>query len=223
MNLILDGIHEPEISHRLLNVLTPGSVFIDAGANLGYYTLLASKAVGDEGLVLAFEPSPSNLSNLGRNLSLNQARNVLVFSEALSDHAGVAKLSLPWYFNTGVCSLGKGPSADGTFASGFTLTGLRSLDQVLECLKLDRPVKLIKIDVEGHEPNVVRGMERLLRSSTEIEIVCELSPESYSVVDFLNYMRALRFNAECWIDGAWRPIPMTSPPQTLCNAWFTKA
>jgi FkbM family methyltransferase len=223
MNLILDGVHEPEITDRLRRVLNKGSVFIDVGANLGYYTLLASRIVGDDGLVMAFEPSPWNLSLLGKNLALNRSENVVVFSDALSDRGGIAKLSLPWYFNAGVCSLGKGPSANGAFDDGFTLTGLRTLDQVLDCLHFERPVKLIKIDVEGHEPNVVRGMERLIHASKSLEIVCELSPQSYSVPEFCNYMHSLGFSGEYWMNGAWCPISISAPPQRFCDAWFTKA
>ncbi len=222
-NLILKEVFEPEITERIKQTLRPGDVFVDVGANIGYYTLQASQAVGFGGLVLAFEPSPSNLGVLGRHVALNACENVLIFSEALSDHDGVARLSLPLYFNPGVCSLGVGPSADGTFHEGFTVTSTRRFDKVWQSLQLNRSVKLIKIDAEGHELHVIRGMEQLLQSTTDLQIVCELSPESYSLGEFIRHMQKLGFSAECLRDGFWIPATADSPPVTLCYCWFRRA
>ena len=222
MNLLLEGVHEPEITSRMLELLNPGDVFIDVGANIGYYTLLASHAVGDGGLVLSFEPSPENVGLLGHNLALNQAQNVVMFSEALSDHQGMAKLSLPWYFNSGVCSLGRGPSADGTFDGGFTLTALRTLDEVLDAVNFKRSVTLVKIDAEGHEMHVLRGMKNLLSTTGNLQIACELSPESYSANELLEYMQGFGFEAEYLRNGAWEADSSSVSSGCLCNAWFVK-
>jgi len=220
--LILGESHEPELTERIRGALRPGDVFVDVGANIGYYTLLASRMVGEGGLVMAFEPSHPNLACLARNVTLSECRNVLVLSEALSDHVGVHKLSLPWAINSGVASLGNGPSANGPdcFAAGYTLTIARPLDDILPGLPLCRPVRVIKVDAEGHEPEVIRGMEKLLRHHGQRYLACELSPENYDVAALCEYLRSLGYQGEYYSGNRWRPIASNAPPRGLCNAWF---
>jgi len=174
MKLILREQHEPELTHRIKESLRRGDGFIDVGANIGYYTLLASKLVGEDGLVLAFEPSPPNLARLADNLMLNRCNNVLLFSEALSDAGTDARLSLPWHINSGVASLGNGPSSNGEacFASGYTLTATTRLDDVLASLSISRPMRVVKIDAEGHEARILLSTqgEDWLRTDAMLEI-----------------------------------------------------
>jgi FkbM family methyltransferase len=223
--LILQKEHEPEVSSRIVDTLKPGDVFVDVGANIGYFTLLASQLVGDDGLVMAFEPSHNNLAFLAENLHLNRASNVLLFSAALSDSGGISKLTLPWAFNFGVASLGMGPSANHTdpFAGGFTRTPRWSLDGVLESIGGTRAIRMAKIDAEGHEPQVLRGMEACLKASPDIQIAIELSPESYSVAELCGYMEQLGFAGEFFGEGRWQKITAERMPASLCNAWFSRS
>jgi FkbM family methyltransferase len=219
--LILREMHEPELTERIQGTLRAGDAFIDVGANIGYYTLLASRLVGEQGLVFAFEPSPANLARLAENVTLNGCRNVLLFSEALSDLESIGKLSLPWAINSGVASLGNGPSAEeGCYANGFSLTATRRLDAILGPLQPKQPIRVVKIDAEGHEPQVLRGMETLLRSSPGMRVACEISPKSYSVDDLCGYLVALGFQGEFFEEARWRPIRSDRLPDRLCNAWF---
>jgi FkbM family methyltransferase len=223
MTLLLGEMYEPALTQRVAANLGRGGVFVDVGANMGYYTLLASRLVGNDGLVLAFEPSHANLAQLGKNLMLNGCQNVLVFSEALSDCARVAKLSLPWVFNSGVCSLGNGPSSGLSESGRFTLTPTRRFDDVVASIGLDRPVSVVKIDAEGHEPQVVRGMEKLLRSTPNVQLVCELASMSYPVADFISNLRSLGFRGEYYRNGKWQVVdPTTIPDRSLYNAWFSR-
>jgi len=222
--LILGDVHEPELTARIGRALKKGGTFVDVGANQGYFTMLASRIVGADGFVMAFEPSLANLARCADNLSLSRCNNVLLFSVALSDTDGVSQLSLPWVFNSGTASLGRGSSTnlDNPFADGFTITATRRFDGVFEALALNRKVDLVKIDAEGHEPEVLRGMERTLSFSDTAQIALEVSPSSYSVADLERFLRELGFRGEFFADGEWKAWTPTAFPRELSNAWFSR-
>jgi FkbM family methyltransferase len=221
MRLILREEHEPELTERIKARLQPGDTFIDVGANIGYYTLLASHLVGGGGLVLAFEPSQPNLARLADNLTLNKCQNVLLYSVALSDADTVAKLSLPWHINYGVASLGNGPSSRGPdcFSQGYTLTATKPLDDLVSPTRFAGRLT-VKIDAEGHEPQVLKGMEKLLRESTDVCLACEVAPQCYPASDIYHFMSSLGFRGEFYDSGDWRSITPSRLPGKLCNAWF---
>jgi FkbM family methyltransferase len=134
--------------------LKPGDVFIDIGANSGLYTLLASEAVGNEGMVYAFEPSPIPFTRLKENVSLYGHNNIECIESALSDHEGEMKLNIS----------GDGYSAWDTFASE-TRTGqtdtrkvqVTTLDKFVLDKNLIDKITMMKIDVEGWETYVLSG------------------------------------------------------------------
>jgi FkbM family methyltransferase len=223
MRLILGETHEPELTERIAKRLRPGDTFIDVGANIGYYTLLASQRVGKDGLVFAFEPSPPNLAHLAGNLTLNKCNNVVLYSVALSDTDVVAKLSLPWHINSGVASLGNGPSCHGEacFLPGHTLTATRRLDGLLTPDQL-RGRLTVKIDAEGHEPQALRGMENLLAGASDVCVACEVSPASYPVGELCERLASLGFQGEYFSGGRWTRITPQHFPSDMCNAWFWK-
>jgi FkbM family methyltransferase len=221
MSLILDGYWEQELTTRILENLAPGGVFIDVGANMGYYTTMAAKAVGPEGLVIAFEPSPTNLQFLLRNLALNHARNVVVFSVALSDRAGIAKLWSAPFYNSGVCSM-RGPDFAESSSDYVRIASLRLDD--LQTLHQHMPrISVIKLDTEGLEFQALRGAEELLRTSERLSLTCELSPQWYPPAEVVGYLQALGYSGEYYDDGRWRSLLSDSLPVKQCNAWFWRS
>ena len=144
------GTYEPAQSALFCKVVKPGDVVYDIGAHFGYYALLASKLVGTEGRVLAFEPSPPNLARLYRHIELNRCSNVQVLELAVSDHEGVA------HFETRTGS-GLGHLApDGPVEVKITrLDGLQGYPLP----------NVMKIDVEGAEVGVLRGANSLLAAA----------------------------------------------------------
>src|SRR5437764_1145672 len=84
--------YEPAITMLLASDLTEGDVFVDVGAHIGYFTILAAGLVGSTGKVLAFEPEPTNYEQLLRHIKLNDLSNVVVFNWAVGDHPGVVDL-----------------------------------------------------------------------------------------------------------------------------------
>src|ERR1700757_2532255 len=125
--------YEPELAY-LERVLSPGRVFVDAGANFGIYTLFASKIVGEAGRVISFEPSTRVFPVLRRNITLNGCKNVSAVPIALTDKTGRARLY--YHASVGCDSLGK----DASFEQDAYAEEVRteSLDNVLKQTSVGR-------------------------------------------------------------------------------------
>ena len=170
--ILLFGVWEPDVSHVIEHRLKAGEVFVDVGANVGYHTLLAAQRVGPTGRVVAVEPAPRTFELLRRNLQRNQVRNVRLVNAAIADRAGTVDLRQVDERNIGAAT---------TVASrgGTTIASVdrRPLDAVLEADEVRR-VRLIKIDVEGAEPPILRRfVEQLDRYPDTVELIVEASPE----------------------------------------------
>ncbi len=128
--------------------LRPGMVAVDVGANVGCFTMLASRLVGDDGLVIAIEPVEANFACLERTIEENGLRNVRTVRAAVGDHNGEVRLSLSE----------QSGQHSGVFKRGDTYATVpsRTLDSIVADLGLDH-VDFVKVDVEGMEPQVLRG------------------------------------------------------------------
>jgi FkbM family methyltransferase len=145
----------------LVNVLRPGQIFFDIGANVGYYTLLGSRLVGLSGSVIAFEPVLRNLSCLHRHLILNDCQNVCVVTAACSDGSTLASFSAGSNFATGHMEASDG--LQSRLDSGrWNLVPTVTVDSVAN--RSGASPDVIKIDVEGGELNVLRGAEAVLKT-----------------------------------------------------------
>lgn len=144
------GSFEYDKQRLMSSMLHAGDTVYDVGANVGYYTLLASHKVGPTGRVVAFEPLHVNVRVVQRHLRLNRLRNVSVHEVAVSDHDGRARFA-PHASNA------MGKLSD----SGTVEVATVSLDSLTNAAQLQDP-NLIKIDVEGAEVGVLRGAAQLL-------------------------------------------------------------
>jgi FkbM family methyltransferase len=149
----LTGKVEPEVQRALVEQLGPGKSVIDAGASVGFYTLLAARLVGPGGAVVAFEPSPTDAAAVRVNASLNGLECVTVVEQALSRAEGEGFLDQP---GEATATLLPEP-APGALAVPTT-----SLDAFLARWSGALPA-LVKIDVEGHEAAVLDGMATTLK------------------------------------------------------------
>jgi FkbM family methyltransferase len=154
--------YEPELDY-LEQVLSQGMTFIDVGACYGIYTLAASKMVGPQGRVIAFEPASRVFRVLRKTIELNALTNVLACPLALTEKKG--KAWLYHHANTGCDSLGK----DDSFTESAEVIATESLDDVLQENSVDQ-VDIIKVDVQGAEELVLRGASRMLNSRHPIVI-----------------------------------------------------
>ena len=150
---------EPAATEALLKVLRPGHVVFDVGANIGYYTILASRRVGPSGRVLAFEPVVRNLSFLYRHVVLNRATNVTVVPMACSDQNALAVLVSGTNCATG--HLAGDQPVNSMHGAEYVATV--TIDEMVRRTSLAPDI--MKIDVEGAEEEVLRGAADTLASA----------------------------------------------------------
>lgn len=176
------GLHEPGEMGFLLHVLQPGELFVDAGANIGSYTVLAGGAVGAD--VAAFEPIPTTFAALERNVALNALGDrVRCYNLGLGAAEEILRFTSQGDTVNHVLAEGEdGPSIE---------VPVRPLDDVLD----GRCPTLVKIDVEGWEAHVLAGMPKILADPTLLAVIMETnsSGERYGVLDEGAILRANGF------------------------------
>lgn len=173
MDMYLNFYHyldyEPMTRKVFLKSLSPGSVVIDVGANIGFYTLLAAGAVGPSGKVHAVECAPHNLRVLESNVEKEKLFNVQIHPCAASSARGYQKLNVSPVGLAGFSPSPRWPIVPG---SGTTMNvPTLPLDDVIPS-----PVDLVKIDVDGFELEVLKGMERILAENKRLSVIVEWAP-----------------------------------------------
>ncbi len=168
--------HEPLTSKVFLSQLRTGDVVVDVGANIGKYTLLASGLVGPTGRVHAVECSPETLALLRNNVQRNNLQNVEIHPFAASSAPGtlalhVTAIGLSWFK--------PGPQWPVVQGSGTTVN-VRAipLDELISS-----PVHLVKIDAEGADLEVLKGMKRILSENDRVSIIVEWAPPMLAEAD----------------------------------------
>jgi FkbM family methyltransferase len=181
------------------HLLKPGMVFVDVGANIGYYSLMASKLVGSNGKVFSFEPWSRNRSLLEENIKLNNLSNITIIPKALSnEESDSTKIYLPVDDNCGMPSLKK--LNEENYTGDFELTSTTTFQDFLNTFKPGN-IDVIKIDVEGSELNVLKGMSGSLADKNFNPVILleliefSLSNFSTSVKEIIDYLAGFGFKA----------------------------
>ncbi len=168
------GWYELRTTELFIEVLRKGFTVVDVGANIGFFTLLAANIVGEEGTVLSFEPEPANFSFLSRSVQRNNFSNVRVYQKCVSDVDGQRMLYLSGTSNKGTHSIVR--ESGGT---SITVPSTR-LDTETSNIGVGR-IDLLKVDVEGAEPEVLSGALRLLSEDRITNMILEWDrPETWS-------------------------------------------
>jgi FkbM family methyltransferase len=157
------GTSEPALQATLVEVLQPGDVFYDLGANVGFFTLLAARLVGPTGRVIAFEPDPRNAATLRGNIDANDFDNVQIIEQGVSEQSGTMSFML-------ADSTASHFVGDGAAVAGTTPVPVTSLDDFLTD-GVPAPT-VLKLDIEGEEVRALRGAARLLRTHRPT-VICE--------------------------------------------------
>ncbi len=166
-HLLVNGSYERETKFFILSRLSDGDVFVDIGANIGVFTVSASKKVGPRGRVLAIEASSRIVTYLEKNAQLNDLQNVTIVGCAASD----AITEGAYFFEAPIEKFGMGSMAP-QFNVEPILVETRTLDDLLKEHQVER-VAVLKVDVEGHEAAVFRGASQLLRGRRPPAVVFE--------------------------------------------------
>lgn len=156
LTYFLGRYYELGVQHSLSSLLEPGDRFVDIGANIGMITLHAAALVTETGEVECFEPNPECVATITENIKINDIRHVRIHPVGLSDSKGVLRLHLT-SAHTGTATFADVDKYE--LVKVFEVQVLVG-DDIL--LKNPKPVRLVKIDVEGFELHVLRGLKRTL-------------------------------------------------------------
>lgn len=166
-----DRVYEPHVTGEIQRLLRPGHVFLDIGANVGYYTIMAGQLVGAQGHVIAFEPNLQNCELIHRSVAANGLTNVMLHPYALAEARETLRLAV---------------GEDSTRGRLLDKAAGQPLDLDVDVLPVEAVVlddylgalpqlDVVKMDIEGAEPRALRGMTQLVRQLRPV-IVTDFSP-----------------------------------------------
>jgi FkbM family methyltransferase len=189
------GTSEPLLQQALVDMLSPGDVFYDLGANVGFFTLLAARLVGPHGAIVAFEPDPRNAETLRANMARNGFSHVTVVEQGVSDRSDTLR------FNVADSTMSR-LAEEGEDGIDVPVT---SLDAYLA--EVARAPTLVKMDIEGAEVAALRGAARMIADHAP-EIICEVHGTEAEVREILSaagYSLRLLEAGEAGDEEAWNP------------------
>ncbi|HSB52984.1 MAG TPA: FkbM family methyltransferase [Gemmatimonadales bacterium] len=170
--------YEPEVSYFFTNVLQPGDTVVDIGAHIGYFSLLAGRTVGPTGRVYAFEPEPTNYRRLRDHLVQNGLDQVQSFNVALGAVPGEAQMFVNADNDGGhaLWDVARHRLCERTRKEGKRIAvPMVVLDHVLSGLEPERGPRLVKIDAEGMEYEILKGGLRTILGHAVPFVICEVN------------------------------------------------
>jgi FkbM family methyltransferase len=196
--------------------LRPGMTFVDVGANVGYYTALAAHLVGPTGTVFAFEPSDYAHPRLAKMVETSRLKSVRIIKCGLADAAGERFLygavdEEPCELHTATMVPSDNPQR--------ALVPIETLDNVAEQLNIMH-IDLMKIDVDGLEPLVLKGASNLIASGRISNILMESDENSFNAmgtcgIEIIDYLKASGFRRVCRVGST--SIHASSLSQPRCT------
>ena len=196
IQLLVNNKYEVAQTDLFLKVLKKGDTFVDVGANIGYYSVLASKNIGKDGEVYSFEPDKHNILLLQKNIALNNVANVKIESKAVSDKNGLIEFAEDKY-NKGESSIRH--NKDSTYQVESV-----ALDSYFNNTKT---IDVLKMDIEGAEINAVQGAKNIIKLSKSLHLFIELNPPSllnygHKREELIALLRSLNFKLDAIIDDS---------------------
>ena len=180
-HLIIDGYWEKWITKQFRKICKPGMTVLDVGANLGYYSLHAAELVGSSGRVHSFEANPNLYGIIYKNIAINgYLDRITLYNNAIMDKSDKIMFNcLKNYL---------GGSSVATFSKEFLDLYMDEVEQFeVESIALDEipdlinsKIDVIKIDAEGSEPLIWKGMQKIIKNNHQIKIIAEFAPASIS-------------------------------------------
>ncbi|HKV53115.1 MAG TPA: FkbM family methyltransferase [Candidatus Binataceae bacterium] len=217
--LYVDGEIDPNEFSFLAQVLKPGMMVIDGGANEGVYSVFCRSKVGAQGRVLAVEPSMRERMRIERNKSLNGFEDIEILPLALSEQVGSVVLQIAEDEHAGHNTLGHF-AASWVHAKREEIVPSATLDGIAAAQGL-RSVDLIKLDIEGAELRALRGAEELLRRDHPallMEVMEEtLATQGASASQLLDYVRQFGYSVFEFSPLTGHPVPLMTPELQLIS------
>jgi FkbM family methyltransferase len=214
MAVTTNKVWEPHVTQEIRRLLMPGTAFVDIGANIGYFTLLAASLVGTAGRVMAVEPNPDNCELIVKSVRVNGFNNVQVYPYAVAEKEQQFVLGVDGS-NSGIFEVEQGIGHSGPVVQAKTLD---------ELLKDEPRIDLIKIDIEGAEVRALMGMFQVLQRHRPV-IFTEFFPvllQRHSGATAEEYLQGLRqFGYTFFIlhrDGKKSEMPQSNAQIMACLA-----
>ncbi len=209
--------YESEVTAAVKQTLGPGMTFIDIGCNIGYFSLMAARVVGESGIVFSYDPSETNCALLRRSATENGFQNIDVRSKPLAD-----KVSQYTYFERGGNGVLHELSGDTPTACGPVVTTAVLDKDLADVASID----VIKLDVEGAEHLVMLGAKALLEKHRPV-ILSEFSPKGLEQVsqisprEYLDYMIGLGYHVSI-LSPDQSPIALGADSSAVMDYWKRK-
>ena len=199
--------HERHIARLAADLVEEGDFCVDVGANIGYFSTMMAAKCGKTGRVIAYEPEAANFAMLAQNAEVSAAQgfHIAAVHAAVSDQAG--RLALVRGEQSTLHQVA--PAAAETPEAD--VVDCVHLADDLQSRGLDAPIKLLKIDVEGHEAAVLRGCDRLFRQGRVHAAVIEVTPGE-PAREIAAILREYAADVTCYLDGAWRRVAVADLP-----------
>jgi len=201
------GRYEDDVTAVLRSQLAPGATFVDVGANVGWFTMLAATIVGATGRVVAVEPNPANTALIERSVAEAGVTGVTIAAGAAFDSTGLATLHVD---ASNGCVLALADVTTRAIECSYVVP-VRRLDDILDDTGIER-VDVMKVDVEGAELHVLRGAKATFERHRPV-LVTEFFPEALrgaggcEPADYLTALRDLGYDLS--IIGADSSVPVT--------------
>lgn len=177
--------YEPVETELVKREVKKGDIALNIGANIGYYTLILARLVGQEGKIYAFEPDPDNFALLTKNVEINNYQNVILEEKAVSNRTGKGRLYLSKY------NKGDHRVYDCYDGRGSIEIEVTRLDDYFK--GYNGKIDFIKLDVQGAEGGVIQGMLSLLEKTKNLKMLTEIWPPGLEKfgTGFKKYLRLL--------------------------------
>jgi len=211
------GMYEEGTILKLSKLLKIGMTFIDIGANIGLYSVIAACLVGKEGRVVAVEPQSDLCDLFQENIRMNNLTNVILKPVALGKGTGEGTIFQVSATNVGAATL-KIRKSESYFGTPVKVS-IRSLDQVLKELKI-REVHGLKIDTEGAELEILQGFRDWLTNNPPNFIFLEciesnLNRFGHNATELISFLKGYKYRIFCLYRGRWLPIDSSQDLEKL--------
>jgi FkbM family methyltransferase len=211
---MLMGFHDARVAGLIAREVRPGSVALDVGHMIGYFSLLMAKQTGPGGAVHAFDPDPRAHERLAENVASNSMGWITVNRLALGDHGGTAEFGIH-------DRMGWSSTKEVKEFSEWTSVPMQTLDEYVAEHEIDPArISVIKVDAEGGELDVLKGAQNTLAAGAP-HVVVEVIPHrpGEPAREVMEYMRGLGYEADADAgDVVFTPTRIVEPEQRRAGA-----
>jgi FkbM family methyltransferase len=208
--LLIFGKHEPLVTSLVEGAVVRGMTCIDVGSNLGYYVVLEAELVGDEGEVIAFEPSKRAFEYLTKSIAINRLSKIRACNMAVGDSDGVLYFEPSRKSNLSRVS-------DGAQVVGWETVSSTKIDSLVSQWNIQR-IHFMRMDIEGYEFKAIQGARETLqrwKPALLIEIHSALMGEKMTV-ELLEVLRSLGYDVISLVPRGW-DYPMLSQQKRVVH------